>query len=72
MVKEMEGSWSGAGAELEPAGAVWSKSSRRGFLIEHKHVYASQQGIFSLSSLQGLRRNHGLKFLIVSRIRVVH
>lgn len=30
MVKEMEGSWRGAGAELEP--------SRRGFLMEHKHV----------------------------------
>lgn len=65
MVKEMERSRSGAGAELEPAGALWNKSSCRGFLMEHKHVYASQPGIFSRSSLQGRRRKHGPKFLIV-------
>lgn len=72
MVKEMERSWSGAGAELErrwspreQCGGRRQQQSRRGFLMEHKHVYGYQQGISSLSSLQGLQRNPGLKFLIV-------
>lgn len=65
MVKEMERSWSGAGALGSSVEDASKEQSCRGFLMEHKHVYGSQQGISSLSSLQGLQRNHRLKFLIV-------
>lgn len=61
----MEGNGSGAEGPREQCGGGRQQRSRRGFPMEHKHILGSLQGIFSLSSVQGPRRNYGDKFVIV-------